>query len=517
MSKKTKYIVGALFTGAIIMFILYFVLGSKKEYTIVFDTRGGTSVAAQTITEKDKVKKPNNPTRENYNFVRWEYQDKEYDFSKEVTGNMTLSAVWEENKVEENYYDIEFIVNGQTKKLSLSKITEEDLAGLGFEEKEGYELKWYVNDQEYNFTEPLTGNVTLTGKYIKITVYTVKFNSDGGTAVNSQKVKPNGLVTEPEAITKYGFILDGWYLNNNKYDFSTPVTKNITLVAKWSEDTAVLRYEVTFDSDGGSKVDKQRVIENTTATEPKAPTKTGYKFLGWYINDQKYDFKTKVTGNIALKANWEKIVQYTVTFNKDNGTENETKLVNSGEKVTKPNNPTKEGYKFVEWLYNNETFDFNTPITSDMIITARYTALEKYTITFDTVGGSNVPSQTVYEGGKATKPSNPTKDYNDFVEWQLNGTKYDFNKVVTGNITLTAKWKEKNYEYKVVAKPVDNININELDLTIYRSGTLIPFNNNIKVGGVLLTSPTIYRDNLSGRTVVVIDGGKEHTATVEFR
>ena len=517
MSKKSKYIVYALLGCAALMFVLYFVIGNKKkEFTIVFDSTGGTTVASQKVEEKGKVKKPADPVKENYNFIRWEYENQEYDFNKEVTGNLTLKAAWGEVLPPETYYDIEFVVDGKTKTVSLSKITEEDLMNLGFEEKTGYELKWYVNDQEYDFNTPLTANMTITGKYVKTNTFTVKFNSDGGTAVTSQKVKQNELATEPEGVTKYGFILDGWYLNNKKYDFTTPVTKNITLVAKWNEDETIKRYEVTFDTDGGNKIDKQRVIENEAAKEPKTPTKAGYKFLGWFLNDTKYDFKTKVTTNITLKAKWEELVQFTVTFDKDNGTPNETKTVYSGEKVTKPADPKKNGYKFAGWVLNNSKFDFSTPITENITLTASYTLLPKYTVTFDSAGGSNVSSQTVTEGDKATKPTDPTKSDSQFDGWYLNGTKYDFNKAVTSDITLVAKWKAVVNEYKVVATRKDNYSPDS-ELKIYRNGNEIAFNRNIKVNGVVLETPVINTERLRGKTVVVIDNGTDHTATVEFK
>lgn len=523
MSKKSKYTVCALFCGAVIMFLLYFIVGTKKsEYTIIFDSNGGSSINSQIVIENNKVKKPENPTKENYNFVRWEYEDKEYDFNKEVKSNMTLKAIWEENQVQEIYYDIEFVIDGVKKTLSLSKIEENDILSLGFEEKEGFEIKWYVNDQEYDLNTPLTANMTIVGKYVKVTVYTVKFNSDGGNAVNSQKVKPNELVQEPDTITKYGFIFDGWYLNEKKYDFTTPVTKNITLVAKWKEDESIKRYEVTFDSDGGSKVDKQRVIENEQAKEPKIPTKTGYKFLGWYLNDKKYDFKSKVTDNIILKAEWEKIIQYTVTFNKDNGTPNETKLVNNGDKVSKPSDPKKSGYRFVEWLYENERFDFNTPIIGDITLTARYTLLPKYTVTFDSAGGSNVASQSISEGSKATKPANPTKDDSEFDGWYLNGNKYDFNTAVTRDITLVAKWKQAVYEYKMIATKKDNYSPDSV-LKLYRNNSEVNFQSIIVDGKTINPHPSINTESLKGKLNgsksirVILTNGSEITATIEFR
>lgn len=63
-------------------------------------------------------------------------------------------------------------------------------------------------------------------------------------------------------------------------------------------------YIVTFDSNGGSSIEAVIVKENEKVTKPKDPTRDGYKFNGWYLNDKAYDFDTKVTDNITLKAQW---------------------------------------------------------------------------------------------------------------------------------------------------------------------------------------------------------------------
>jgi len=513
MNKKTIYAIVGLVVLAAISVALYFILGSKKEYTITFDTDGGSSVSSQTVVEGEKVVKPSDPTKDKFTFVHWEYQNKEYNFYSEVTSDMTLKAIWKE-KEEEKLFDIEFVVDGVTKKLNLAKITEKDLESLGFPEKEGYEIKWYVNDKEYDFNEPLTENVTLTGKYVKLTVYTVKFTSEGGITVPSQKVKPNEKATEPEAPTRYGFIFDGWYLNNKKYDFSTPVTGNITLTAKWSEDANVKRYTVTFDSDGGSKVNSQRVIENEKATEPKAPTRTDYKFLGWYLGETKYDFKTKVTKDITLKAKWEEIIKFTVTFDKANGTTNDTVQVISGEKVAKPKDPTKDGHRFTGWIYNNREYDFNTPVTTDMTLTARYAQLARYTVTFDSNGGSAVASQQVYEGGKATEPTKPTKADHDFVEWRLNGTKFVFNTTtITGDITLVAEWKATPANYTITIANVDTYSPARR-ITVFKNGTQITVRA-IKAGsdGAQLcgSNTVVDASELEHETslIIVLNDGKE--------
>ena len=71
------------------------------------------------------------------------------------------------------------------------------------------------------------------------------------------------------------------------------------------------------------------------------------------------------------------------------------------------------------------------------------TKLATFIITFDSMGGSSVSSQTITSGKTVTKPTNPTKAGYDFVEWQKNGTTYNFATAVTSSFTLTAKWNPK--------------------------------------------------------------------------
>ena len=66
-----------------------------------------------------------------------------------------------------------------------------------------------------------------------------------------------------------------------------------------------------------------------------------------------------------------------------------------------------------------------------------------YTVTFDSNGGSAVTAQSIEAGQKATKPADPTKDGYDFKGWTLNGSAYDFNTAVNGNITLVATWEQQ--------------------------------------------------------------------------
>ena len=108
-------------------------------------------------------------------------------------------------------------------------------------------------------------------------------------------------------------------------------------------------------------------------------------------------------------------------------------------------NEPNANYKAGKW--DTESGLLPTTISAsdatDGVVTYIYTYVEKakYTVTFDTDGGSAVASQEVYEGGNATEPSPaPTKAGNTFDGWQLNGATYSFDTPVDSNITLTAKW-----------------------------------------------------------------------------
>lgn len=68
-------------------------------------------------------------------------------------------------------------------------------------------------------------------------------------------------------------------------------------------------YTVTFDSNGGSKIRSKRVGENGNVIKPNNPTREGYTFLGWYYNDEEFDFNTKITSDITLTAKWEEITE----------------------------------------------------------------------------------------------------------------------------------------------------------------------------------------------------------------
>lgn len=140
--------------------------------------------------------------------------------------------------------------------------------------------------------------------------------------------------------------------------------------------------------------------------------------------------------------------QYTVKFDSKGGSSVSKQTVNVGKKVTEPEEPTRDGYEFVEWQLNGETFSFETKVRKNLILVAQWRKIADvteifYTVKFNSDGGSEVSSQTIGAGKSATKPTNPTKDGYTFNGWYNGDTEYDFSKKITQNLELKAKWKEK--------------------------------------------------------------------------
>ena len=290
--------------------------------------------------------------------------------------------------------------------------------------------------------------------------YTVTFNAYGGFPTpNEQHVKSGEKAVLPAEPTLKGHTFAFWYLgedeeNATAYDFDTPVTGDITLTAKWN----INKYTVTFNSYGGTPVPPAQEVEyGLTATEPAtAPTKTGYTFDGWYLGEDEqnataYDFNTPVTENITLTAKWN-INKYTVTFNSYGGTPvPPAQEVEYGLTATKPDDPTLKGYTFAFWYLGDDeqnatAYDFDTPVTGDITLTAKWN-INKYTVTFNSYGGTPVPpAQEVEYGLTATEPATaPTKTGYTFDGWYLGDEKYDFSDAVEQNITLYANWKKNIY------------------------------------------------------------------------
>ena len=270
-------------------------------------------------------------------------------------------------------------------------------------------------------------------------------------------------------------------------------------------------YTVTFNAYGGFPTpDEQHVKSGEKAVLPADPTLKGYTFAFWYLGEDEqnataYDFDTPVTENITLTAKWN-INKYTVTFNSYGGTPvPPVQEVEYGLTATKPADPTLKGYTFAFWYLgedeqNATAYDFDTPVTENITLTAKWN-INKYTVTFNSYGGTPVPPvQEVEYGLTATEPDPaPTKTGYTFTGWYLGDEKYDFSAAVEQNITLTAKWHITPHNIYAYLRTGDSIGdvlelneatLNRLGLTKYNTEGFISIGT--FVSNTLLTQDEYY-------------------------
>jgi len=408
------------------------------SHTVTFNSNGGTDVPSQMINDGDLVIQPENPEKDGFTFVEWQWNDVAYDFSKPVTEDLTLNAIYKPVVVSHTVIfnsDGGTVISPQTINDGDSIIQPED------PEKDSFTfVEWQWNDVAYDFSKPVTSDLTLTAIYKPVVVsHTVTFNSAGGTVIPSQTIKNGDPVIQPEDPEKDGFTFVEWQWNDVAYDFSKPVTSDLTLTAIYEATGPT--YTVTFNSMGGTDVPSQIVNSGNLAAQPANPSKEGYTFIEWQLGGATYDFGTFVTSDLTLSAVYKAIgtTVYTVSFDSTGGTAVPSQNINKGDPVAQPEAPVKEGYNFIEWRTYGVAYDFSKPVMSNLTLFAFYEPI--YTVTFDSTGGTAVPSQTVNKGTMVAQPDAPVKEGYTFVEWRTYGVAYDFSKPVTSNLTLFAFYK----------------------------------------------------------------------------
>lgn len=227
-------------------------------------------------------------------------------------------------------------------------------------------LGWYLNDELYDFNKKVTKDIILEARWEKDT-YIVNFNTNTEDTIQSQIVKYQEQVIMPDLIYKDGAIFDGWYLNGELYDFTTSITQNITLEAKWSVKTFIVR----FNTNDGSKIPNQKVEYLDFAKQPSNPFKEGYMFMGWYLNDELFDFTTPIINDLTLVAKWEPR-KYRIRFDTNFELDIDDQMVYFGEKIIIKEELVRPGYEFIGWYEHGKRFDLNTPIGEPHSLIAKW-------------------------------------------------------------------------------------------------------------------------------------------------
>ncbi|MCR4901609.1 MAG: InlB B-repeat-containing protein, partial [Butyrivibrio sp.] len=216
-----------------------------------------------------------------------------------------------------------------------------------------------------------------------------------------------------------------WLRANESYLADVPSTASADLLPAGAAST------ISFDSNGGTAVDPISGIPGDPVTAPENPTKTGYSFTGW--NPALPSVFPEA--DMSVTAQWQ-INQYTITFNTNGGTEIPAITQDYGTAITKPSDPTRNGYTFAGW---DVTIPDLMP-AENKTINALW-GVNSYTITFDTDGGSSVAAISQDYGTTITSPANPTKTGYTFAGWSQEIP----TTMPAGNVTIKALWTVNQY------------------------------------------------------------------------
>lgn len=350
-----------------------------KTYTVTFllDEGDAEPFDKKTVLEGAGITDAKVPEKTGHKFLYWKTAggNEAYELKTPVKGDLTLVAVWETNK-----YTVSFM-DGETKAADPQTVEYGKKATAPeVSPKDGHTLSWKKvgSSSPFDFeTEVITEDTVLEAVW-DINTYTVTFKNYDDTEYATKDVFYNGKVDKPEGAPTRGegYLFKYWTLDNTvegqkAYSFDTPVEGNLVLYPVFIET-----FTVSFDCGKGvENVPKVQTVEyGKNATKPSDPTRTGYIFEYWTLDNavegqkKEYSFDTPVVGNLVLYPVFEKI-KVTITFVGAEGISSvpEQQEVEYGSTFVYPANPTKAGFDFAGWkekdkdvyIYSSTVIDRN--------------------------------------------------------------------------------------------------------------------------------------------------------------
>ena len=429
------------------------------NYTVAFAAGADSGVSgmpsSQTVASGRTATQPADPVRTGYTFAGWYNGDTAYNFSNAVTRNITLTAHWTQNRV-----NVTYSANG----INPTNMPSNTTVGYGDRISRpsnnptaiGYTFdNWYTaasGGSVFDFNNPITTPATIYAHWLRNYTVTFAAGADNGVSgmPSSQTVASGRTATRPADPTRTGYTFAGWYNGDTQYTFTTAVTRNITLTAHWTQN----RVSVTYSANG---INPTNMPSNTTvgygdriSRPSNNPTAIGYTFDNWYTaasGGSVFDFNNPITTPATIYAHW--LRNYTVSFAAGAGSGvsgmPSSQTVASGRKVNEPSAPTRNGYTFVGWYYNGSEFDFNTPITGSITLTAQWSQ-NTTTVTYrSNIAATNMPSQrNVNVGSRITRPAvTPVAEGYTFDNWYTQasgGSVFNFYNPITSPTTIYAHW-----------------------------------------------------------------------------
>lgn len=470
---------------------------TAKTYQMIFNSNGGTTVATIEDLYLATITAPENPTKEGYNFQSWHTDEalasEPYVFGAMPSGGITLYAKWSPV-----LYTMTFDTDGGTAIDPIEIGYELDIPDVTAPTKTGYTFAGWYSDETlttaYTITTMPLNGITLYAKWdpalvnVDIEIYTETLTP----AVFELKETQNTTAYTASTYTHTPSVVLGFTYdeNNDLNDLDTFVdadgTSKVVVYYTRNEIT------ITYDSNDGSLVTPTTGLFESTLVLPVNPQKLGYTFVGWYKDDaltQVNDLTTYPNADLTLYAKWE-ATDSTIKFETKGGDELDDLVELTGATITLPT-PTKSGYEFLGWYKDFEltqSFD-DTIMPAGMTIVYAKWQIKTYTITYDSVGGSTVTSESHLFMALITEPTEPTKLDNIFGGWYLDSgytQPFVFDKMPDANITLYAYWIDASDPDSLIVK------LNQAAGTIVTVSGIVYGENDQTVLGFYIYDATSY-------------------------
>ena len=376
---------------------------SINSYKVTYEVDGSAYGKEETYEYGSAVTLQKEPKKEGYTFSKWDHED---GFA------MPAHDVVIKGSFKINSYKVTYKVDGEQVGEAETYEFNAPVTLREAPEKEGYTFSGWSRDTGFNMPAK---DVVIEGSFT-INNYTVTYLVDGKQTGETETYQYNQEVTVKADAEREGYTFSGWSSEDVKENFIQKLLSNsiagrtFHMPAKNVEIEGsfdINSYKVTYKVDGKPVGEVETYNYGTLVTVRQSPEKEGYTFSGW-SRTEAFEMPAR---DIVIEGSY-KINSYTVTYKVDGEQYGETETYEYGAAVTLREKPSREGYTFKGWSYEN---GFKMP-AGDVVIEGSY-KINSYTVTYK-VDGQQYGEPEVYKYNELVRlKSEPTKEGYTFSHW----------------------------------------------------------------------------------------------------
>lgn len=472
-----------------------YVQAEEASYMVSFVSDTNEFIDVKQVASGKTIEEPTAPAKSGYTFLGWYTEDGiKFDFTTPITKNMKLSQKWEENKEQKSAKEAFEAIEAKKKELVQAHYEEAGWTQMEVAYQKAKKEYDKGDKMDASTLSVLVGTLQVATDALVKKKVTVTIKSPGGIQTRENTVEIGSTVGAPETPVRGGYVFLGWYLDDMKFDFSTPIEEDTVLIAKWEEDDELKAAKAAFKtvSDKISGMDEKLYTEDSwkKLLEAYNAAKDGFEMADAAVIYQLTESLEDVIKNLVLKE-----APATPGINQENKNQEQkkqevkvteieisetiTKLA-AGKKVTLSADvmPEDATNKEVIWSSSNKKV---ATVNADGVVKAKkIKKAKKVTIIAKAADGSGIvaeyeikvmpqavekikltaPATTVTAGEKITvtaevSPAVNKKLINSTVEWVTNNTKYA---TINAKGVLKTKAAGKGKTVKVTAVATDGSN-----------------------------------------------------------